>query len=177
MMGFEFHHVENQYDMDFLFTSFLADDQYLYSTKLGFHTKQGFEQWFRDRLNNDFHDFFIVKNDQLKPIGFVYNYDFTLIDGHCKLVVYINDEYRKTGIGGFVAIKFMDYLFTQYPLRKVYSTIYDYNQESLQSHIGAGFIKEGTINDYRYYHGSYHPIHYFSMDRKQFESTLGKLVK
>ncbi|MCD7951289.1 MAG: GNAT family N-acetyltransferase [Erysipelotrichaceae bacterium] len=160
-----------------MFTYFLADDQYLYSTKFGFNTKKEFEQWLRERLNNRFYDFFIVKNNQLKSIGFVYNYDLSLIDGHCKLVVYIIDEYRKTGIGGFVATKFMKYLFAKYPIRKVYSTIYDYNQESLQSHIAAGFIEEGSISDYRYYHGTYHRIHYFSMNRKTFESTLGKLVK
>lgn len=39
----------------------------------------------------------------------------------------------------------MKQLFKQYPLRKIYVDIYDYNQESLKSNISAGFEIEGSI--------------------------------
>ena len=165
-------------DIHFLYGIMKADDQYLYSTKLCFHTEQDFAHWLLDRLNYDFHDFYIVKDSHtLKSLGYVHNYDFSLVDGHCKIVVYIIPEYRETGVGGIAAITFMKKIFSIYPLRKLYSTIYDYNKESLQSNLAAGFREEGVIREYRYYDGVYHSIHYLSMTKQLFENTIGKLVK
>ena len=178
MNDFEFCNIETKKDMDFLYWAFVGDDQYLYSTNLLFNTKQTFENWIWERVGTDFHDFFIVKDKKSEGlIGYVHNYDFSLIDGHCKLSVYIDREYRNTGIGGFVAVRFLKYLFTKYPLRKVYSTIYDYNYESLTSNLAAGFIEEGVINEYRYHDGKYYAIHYLSMSRNGFNDMIRKLVK
>ena len=83
-------HVMLPDDIDFLYSTMTADDQYLFSTKIRFWTVQAFEQWLICRLRGDFHDFFIVKNRRTNiKIGYVYNYDFSLQHGHCKLVVYI----------------------------------------------------------------------------------------
>lgn len=175
--GFEFCSLESKIDMDFLYSAFNAEDQFLYSTNLHFNTKQEFEIWIQERLSREFHDFFLIRDairDNL--IGYVHNYDFSLIDGHCKLSIYIDGEYRKTGIGGFVMVKFLNYLFTKYPLRKVYSTIYDYNYESLTSNLAAGFVEEGVINEYRYHDGKNYAIHYLSMSYNQF-NNIRKLVK
>lgn len=178
MKDFELCCLESKRDIDFLYSIFNGNDQYLYSTNLRFNTKQSFENWIRNQVCTDFHDFFLVKDkNKNNLIGYVHNYDFSLIDGHCKLTVYIDEKYRKTGIGGFVTIYFMNYLFLMYPLRKVYSTIYDYNFESLNSNLAAGFVEEGRINNYRYHNGVYYAIHYLSMSRDRFNDTIGKLVK
>ncbi len=163
-------------DIPFLYAAMSAEDQYLNSTKLRFFSVQDFERWLCYRLKNDFHDFFIVNDARSsRNLGYVHSYDFSLIDGHCKLVVYIISEYRKTGIGGIAAITFMKRLFAEYPLRKIYSTIYDYNKESLRSNLAAGFIEEGILKDYRYYDGNYHNIHYLSISRERFEETIRRL--
>ena len=165
-------------DTEFLYNSMTSDDQYLYSTKLHFFSIQKFEHWLTSRLKNDFHDFFIVRESATRTIiGYVHNYDFSLVDGHCKLVVYIRPEYRKTGIGAFAAIMFIKKLFAMYPLRKLYSTIYDYNHESFKSNLAAGFVEEGVLKDFRYYNGITHCIHYLSLSRQQFENNIGKWVK
>lgn len=164
-------------DIDFLYAAMVSDDQYLYSTKLNFNSTQSFERWLTHRLYNEFNDFFIIRDPlSSKPFGYVYNYDFSLTDGHCKLVVYVCPEYRETGIGGIAAITFMKKLFDTYPLRKLYSTIYDYNKESLRSNFAAGFIEEGLLNNYRYFDGNYHSIHYLSISRKTFEDTIGRFL-
>ena len=178
MNDFELCSIESKKDIDFLYSIFTGADQFLYSTNLRFNTKQSFEKWIHERIGVDFHDFFLIK-DKLKNnlIGYVHDYDFSLIDGHCKLSVYIDEKYRKTGMGGFVTIHFINYLFSRYPLRKVYSTIYDYNSESLNSNFAAGFIEEGIIGDYRYHDGQYYAIHYLSMSREKFDDSIGKLVR
>ncbi|MCM1060669.1 MAG: GNAT family N-acetyltransferase [Eubacterium sp.] len=163
-------------DIPFLYMAMSAEDQYLYSTKLSFSSMQEFEHWLCCRLKNDFHDFLIIKDAfSLKHLGYVHNYDFSLVDGHCKLVVYIIPECRETGIGSMAAITFMDKLFAEYPLRKLYSTIYDYNKESLKSNLAAGFTEEGILRDYRYYDGGYHNIHYLSISRDDFEKMMRRL--
>lgn len=165
-------------DIDFLYDTMTADDQYLFSTKLKFWSVQAFEQWLICRLKMDFHDFFIIKdryND--RKIGYAYNYDFSLQHGHCKLVIYMVPEYRKKGMGAFAAIDFISYLFETYPLRKLYSTIYAYNSESLKSNLAAGFVDEGILKEYRYYDGEMHDIHYLSLNRQAYEQKMRKWVK
>lgn len=165
-------------DLEFLYNVMNAEDQYLHSTKLQFWSVQMFEQWIVRRLQTDFHDFYIVKDPNTKiRKGYVYNYDFSLKNGNCKLAVYICPEYRATGIGAFAAIGFIKKLFDMYPIQKLYSTIYDYNGESLRSNLAAGFVEEGILKDYRYYNGKMHDIHYLSLSRQQFEYKMRKWVE
>ena len=178
MIGCILERVNIPQDTHFLYKIMTAEDQYLYSTKLRFQSQQGFERWLCCRLKSDFHDFYIVRDPHtLIALGYVHNYDFSLIDGTCKLVVYIVPQYSKIGIGGIAAITFMQRLFSMYPLRKLYSTVYEYNEESLRSNIAAGFQEEGILRDYRYQNGKYHSMHYLSMTKPQFDKTIGKLVK
>jgi RimJ/RimL family protein N-acetyltransferase len=108
-----------------------------------------------------------------KRIGYVHNYDFSMRDGRCKLVVFIDESYREFGIGAIAAISFMRKLFDDYPIRRMYLDIYDYNKESLVSNLKAGFKEEGVIKNYRYHDGSFYDLHILSMDRKTFETKLG----
>lgn len=178
MEGVRLKQVDISHDIRFLYDIMNAEDQYLYSTKLKFYAIEQFEKWFINRMYDDFHDFFIVyETGTSKAIGYVHNYDFSLVDGHCKLVVYILSEYRKTGLGGIAAVTFMKQLFLRYPLRKLYSTVYEYNSESLQSNLAAGFEVEGMLKDYRYFNGRYYGLYYLSISKDKFEKTIGKLVR
>lgn len=164
-------------DIDFLYETMNANDQFLFSTKLKFSTYQSFKHWLLGGLNNKFHDFFIVRDLITNiEIGYVYNYDFSLQNGHCKLVVYICPKYRKTGVGAFATVDFISYLFETYPLRKLYSTIYEYNSESLKCNRSAGFVEEGVLKDYRYYNGELHNIHYLSLSRQTYEQRMRKWI-
>lgn len=162
-------------DTEILFRMMGGPDQYLFSTKLNFISLGDFENWLKGRLGTDFHDFFTVKI-QGNIIGYVHNYDFSLINGNCKLSVYISPEYRGTGAGGFAALLFLEKLFSSYPLRKVYSTVYGYNEESLKSNLAAGFIEEGSLGGYRYYNGKYYSLHYLSLTREDYQAGLRRLV-
>lgn len=162
-------------DTQFLYNSMINSDQYLFSTKILCNTKQRYEEWFIGQLRNHFHDFFIVElNNQ--QIGYVHNYDFSIKDGRCKIVVFIAAKYRTTGIGGVVAIDFMKYLFDSYPLRKVYLDIYDYNKQSLESNLRAGFKEEGQLKEYRFYNGKLFSVHVLSIDRNSFDIKLRRKI-
>lgn len=58
--------------------------------------------------------------------------------------------------------------FVDYPIRKVYFEIYDYNTQSLSSNLQAGFTEEGCLKEYRYHNGVFHDLHILAMSRQDF---------
>ncbi len=177
-MQVQFRKPDMERDLRPLFLMMTDDDQYLFSTRVLCNTERDFSSWLADRLRGDFHDFYVITaSNAPTPIGFAYDYDFSLRDGHCKLCVYVSKEYRTIGLGGIAAVSFMDLLFNTYPIRKVYSTIYEYNQQSLQSNLRFGFIKEGTLEKFRYHNGQYHNLHYLSLSRQQFEKVRSNFMR
>lgn len=163
-------------DSKALYKMMSAPDQYLFSARVTFNSQEMFENWLRARISHEFHDFYTIRSSDLDcPIGFAYNYDFSLKDGHCKLCIYLDSMHRTLGLGAIAAIRYINILFELYPLRKIYLTIYDYNKQSLQSNLHAGFCEEGVLSDFRYYDGAYHSLHYLSITRKKFQETLLRL--
>lgn len=166
--------IEKPSELSSLYAMMGDDDQYLYSVRLQHNSEASFSQWLSDRLNTDFHDFDLVFLESIEcPVGFVHNYDFNLNSGHCKTVVYIQKKYRNTGIGAYAALAFVNKLFMDYPLRKIYSTVYAYNTQSIENHNKVGFIIEGILRDYRYCNGEYYDMVFFSITREQFLKKTG----
>lgn len=156
-----------------LYNMMTSDNQYLYSTKINFIDIEDFRSWLRNRLEYDFHDFYLIVNaSQTIVYGYVHNYDFSLINENCKLVVNIFPEFQDLAIGSIAAFEFIDKLFRQYPLKKVYSTVYSYNRKSIENNIAAGLTEEGVISDFRYHNGKYHGLHIFSITREKFDSVV-----
>lgn len=177
MTGIILRKVIIQRDIPILYHMMTAEDQFLFSVKIKANSEQQFREWFCEQLKYGFHDFYMIvsKNDD-KPIGYAHNYDFSLQNGHCKIVTYLVQDYRDAGIGGISTIMFIDMLFKLYPLRKVYTAIYNYNQRSLFNNQKAGFTEEGVLNKYRYYHGEYHALHIMSIDRQTFYRNFGGML-
>ena len=146
------------------------DDQMLFIRKIPFNTLPEFDLWMQNNFKGFYHEFNVItdKKNGYEFYGFVYSYEYSAVDSHCKLCLVLKKEYRNTGLGARIAITFLDYLFTNYPLKKVFLTIYDYNKQSLESNIQAGFTEEGIIREYRYYNGNYYDLHILSMSREEF---------
>ena len=178
MYGVVLDKLDIENDAEILYRIMTSEEQCLFSTKLNLCTKDAFLKWFLNRLGRDFHDFLMVRlTSNGETAGYVHNYDFSLTHQTCKLVVYILPAFQNTGLGGMAAVLFLKTLFEKYPLRKVYSTVYSYNQKSLENNRRAGFLEEGVLLDYRYYDGTFHNLHYFSVTREYFEKNFRKLVR
>lgn len=162
-------------DLHKLYEFHICNDLYLYSVKIPLNSIEVFGEWLTNNLKNDFFDFCVIEYKN-EIIGFAYDYNFSMKDGHTKIAVYIENDRRSCGLGGFAAISFIKYLFDKYPLRKVYLTIYDYNKESYISNTKAGFVHEGTLKEYKYYNGKYYDLHYLSMDRITFYNKLARMI-
>lgn len=175
MRKIELRKVSIKNDVRLLYDMMLGEDQYLFSTKLSFCTIDKFEEWIIGQLKNSFHDFYVAEMDGI-VIGYAHNYDFSLIDSRCKIAIFTLPNYRKIGLGGLLAISFIKRLFVDYPLNKIYLDIYSYNNESIESNLKAGFVKEGELPNYRYYDGTYHSMQILSMTREVFEEKLGGII-
>lgn len=165
-------------DLDFIRISMLeSDDRFLFSYSLQINSFQHFEKWFMEQLDGNFHDFFMIYTDNdYEPVGYIYSYDFLSADGHCRICVYIDPMYRLTGIAGIATISFLKMLFVEYPLRKVYFTVFDFNKASLESNLHAGFSEEAVLKKFKYYDGEYYDYHILSMERERFFEVFGNLL-
>lgn len=159
-------------DAESLFDMMCSADQYLFSVPISCHTTEGFTCWLQDRLAFDFHDFRGIYNDD-KLIGFVHNYDFSYRDGRCHVAACIKEEYRGSGAGVKASVSFLRYLFHTYPLRKIYTSVYSYNTQSLLTNQRAGFVEEGRLLESRYHQGKYWDTVIFSVTKEQFYEEFG----
>ncbi len=153
------------------------DYQMLFHRKFTINTLPEFDAWLQGNFKGNFHEFNVVSDQNgIGMLGFVYSYDYSPVDCNCKFVLTLKKEFLETGLGVWVGIRFLDMLFKDYPMKKVFSLVYDYNQESLNSQLQAGFKKEGCFFECRYYDGKFYDLHILSMDRKTFYDRYGKIL-
>lgn len=179
MQGFVLRKLHYNQDIGVLYDLISnPSEQVWFQTNQPINSMQEFQHWFDGNLRNEYHDFYIVEEQaQKKIVGFVYSYAYRVYDLHCKVAVVLCPEYRQCGIGAFMGLTFMNLLFSQYPIRKIYVDIYDFNKESLQSNLEAGFVEEGRLKEYRYFANQYHDLHVLSMERKVFEEKYTKKMQ
>ena len=168
-----------QYEKDLLsLYSYMSDPrrQPLFSHKFRCNSLHIFERWLSEKLNTVYHDFFVIEKNDGTLIGFTFSYDFFENDNHCKFTLCLLDEYTQIGYGALASIQMLDYLFSNYPLQQVFTTVFDYNKASLAIHRHKGIKKVGEMPNYRYYNGSYHALHIFSIEREVFYRHTRKML-
>ena len=62
----------------------------------------------------------------------------------------------------------MRHVFTYYPLRRINCDVYEYNIQSLNSLLQAGFEKMGLWKEYRYYKGKHYDLILLTMTRERY---------
>ena len=145
------------------------DDQMLFSTKCTCNSYESFELFLKTYFQGYYHEFFVIEaENEFNLKGCLYSYEYHPQDGVCKICVVIGKKYRKTGLGAQATIEFMDYLFKNYSLRKIYSPTFAYNLDSYKAQLDAGMQEEGRLKEYRYYDGKYHDLIILAITREEF---------
>ncbi len=134
-----------------------------------------FSKWLDRHLESNFNDFMVFRTDENEFVGFAYSYEFHGLDGHCQFTVAVKPEHQRSGIGGILAIQFLEYLFQNYNLRKVYIHIYGNNIHSRQCAEMFGFQVEGSLHEYRYYNGKFEDLLIYSVTRPCFYDTIKRI--
>ena len=142
------------------------------------HNSMGtFTKWLESKLNGPFNDFMVFKTEDETFLGFAYSYEFKPLDGHCLFSLAVKPEYQRIGCGGAIAIKFLEYLFSTYALRKVYIHIYDYNEMSKKCIDGFGAQTEGILKDYHFWNGEYRDLLIYSITKEGFYEAIQRIKK
>lgn len=178
-MDMYFRKFDFRRDLDFLRRSMMENEEYhSFIYRIEVNTFQDFERWITEQMRSSFHDFYSVcsLNDP-EIIGYVYSFDYRPDDLHCRICAYFDPIYRGTGASGIAVLHFIDILFSSYPLRKVYFTIFGYNTESLTSNIQAGFTEEAVLKEFKYFKGSFYDLHVLSISRDDFYSKFSFILK
>lgn len=126
-------------------------------------------------LKRDRHlQFMIVRRKEC--IGTIYSYNLNSTDGHTFVTTYLAKDWRNKGCGAEVVVVFLEYLFREYGLHKVYAEVYSYNLESLRALTSGRFVEEGRFRDHRLHHSKRHDLIRLAFFRSQI-TDIASLVK
>lgn len=148
-------------------------EQYKLFSTMSINSYDSFVNLFNRQLDR-YTEFNIIETEN-RFAGFVAAYDFKKNDGHIKVMVYIEPEYRFSHIG-LAGIDFVNILFQYYNIRKVYTEVYGYNKDSIEYHFNAGFVEECRLKEYKFFDGKYWDVIYFSILRERFYKHNGMII-
>ena len=171
----QFRPILDEADRHFLFSCFTnPQEQYLCFPALRINTFQDFEIWLQENLRSDFHTFFLI-TIKSQTVGFIYSYRQSLIDQLAFIAIYLTPPFRQGMIGSLAMLYFLNYLFSYYPLKRAYMSVYDYNVESIQNLHEAGFEEAGCLKKARYWQGKENDILYFSIEPLKLQMIFEEL--
>ncbi len=149
----------------------------LCSTRRNLVSLEEFRTELQSDLKKDRHRQFLIKRKS-EFIGTIYSYNLNQTDGHVFVTIFIAEPWRNNGYGAEAVIVFLEYLFREHSLHKVYAEAYNYNTESLHALASGGFIEEGRFVDHRLFHGKRYDLVRLAFFRRQVSesSTLVERV-
>lgn len=127
-----------------------------------------FQKWLDKKLEDEFNDFMIFRNENKEFVGFAYSYAFQPLNGHCVFTLAVKGKYQNLGMGVIASIEFLKYLFLHYNLRKIYIHIYGNNDMCIRCAEGFGFELEGVMKEYKYTNGVYVDLKIYAITRDDF---------
>lgn len=148
-------------------------EQYKLFSVMSINSYESFVYLFERQIDR-YTEFNIIEVDD-KFAGFVAAYDYKSIDGHIKAMIYIEPDQRYTFVG-IAGVEFANILFQYYNIRKIYTEVYGYNQDSIKYHIKVGFDEECRLRDYKFFDGKYWDVIYFSITREAFYIKNKKII-
>ncbi len=151
---FEFKRISTLQDILFVYELQLCTD--LFEEKI--ENKDFFIESFQRKLKGFYHDFFIVLKSDIRA-GAVLAYDYRFYDRHCKISIALENGNKEDIVK--IILKFMDYLYSSYPLNKVFT--YQENAKLIEAFIECGFIQEALLEGYRFIEGQRKDIYILSV--------------
>jgi len=106
-----------------------------------------------DRRRDRHEQYLVFDRHSNKPVGTVYSYGYSSLDGHVFMTAYIDDRFRGFGYGAHAVALFSTYLFQEYGLFKIYTDVYSDNALSVRPLLRFGFKKEGHFVGHRIKNG------------------------
>ena len=150
----------------------------LFTNDMNIKNSTDFVKDFRKKSMYKYHEFMIIKNIKSNQlIGFIYSYRYNPNDGTLYTTIYMDLDNRNTVYSVEAGLVFYDYLFNKYSIRKIYCTVYSYNDMSIKFLKSAGFKLEGNLKKSKYFDGNYYDTYIFALYKNDFLEMKNKLKK
>ncbi|MDW8319624.1 MAG: GNAT family protein [Anaerolineae bacterium] len=111
----------------------------------------------------------VTEREGGQPVGTVFSFDVSLVNGYGSLGIYLEPGCVGRGLGVEAGYLFVGYLMAYYPLRKLYTDIYAYNERSLRLADRLGFVVEGTLRAHRWFDHRYWDLYKLALYREAWE--------
>lgn len=141
------------------------------------------EGMIRDRLTGDltryYHTFFVFESLESPndPIGIFYTYRYSPANGTVFATMAVDKARQQLGCAAEAGLMAYRYLFTNYPLRKVYANVFEFNKESYDFSRSCGFVEEGFMKEHIYYDGRYWGMYTLALYRNAYEKISSAFLK
>ena len=113
----------------------------------------------------------IIRNGE--TVGTIYSYNCNLVHGWTYIATYLKPSSRNSGIGAKAWVLFVDYLFDNFPFRKVYCEVYGFNELSLSTLNSGGLEVQAQLPEHIFWKNKYYDMYTMTMTRESAE-TLNK---
>lgn len=153
-----------------------VDEMYLWTATRDILSENQLEQAFIQNLSKQYHTYLLIYNNEDTCCGLIYSYEYNFLDGYTFVSIYIKPKFRKHKVAFEGGMLFFDYLFTYFPIRKIYCDVLAYNAESRHFMEKTGLTLEGELHDHKFYAGKYHNLLKFSMFREAFYEKYQKML-
>jgi RimJ/RimL family protein N-acetyltransferase len=121
--------------------------------------------------------FLVCAQDSAQPIGFVYAYNSSSVDGYAFFSQFMSERFRRGPHAVEAGLLFLRYLFSFYNLRKLYADVYEFNQIAFKTLTNAGFQSEGFTPEHILYSGTYWGMHRLALYRSDWEKLADRMAK
>ena len=111
---------------------------------------------------------FVESKRRSTPVGFVQAYGLNLHEGWCYSLAYTSPEYRR-GFGAEATAGLLEYLFSEFPLRKVYADVLEFDMDTIKPLLGAGFVEEGRFREHVWHGEQYWDMYRFAIYREAWQ--------
>lgn len=141
-------------------------EQYKLCSVINTNSLESFPQLFEKTIAYDFNDFLIIESEN-QFAGFLASYDYQAVDGHIKVMMYLEKKFRRV-TEGLAGIEFVHLLFKYYNIRKIYTEVYAFNTGSINYQKHIGLKEECRFKEYKYFDGKYWDDIFLTVSREEF---------
>lgn len=121
-----------------------------------------------DRMLHESQSFLVLDRRSGNAVGFGQAYDINLAEGWGTILVYAVAEYRCQPHPAEAGLLLVDSLFKNFPLRKLYADVFEYNRRSIDILEKGGFRVEARLPEHLWYEGRYWSLIKLALYRDQY---------
>ena len=119
--------------------------------------------------------FVVVSVDTGQPVGLVSTYGADHRNGTCFVAVLVEEDHRLSGWAAEGFLLTLDYVFGNWPMRKIYADVLARNMDQFRSAASTIFVQEGLLRQHELVDGAYEDVHLLACRKSDFDRFVDRL--